>query len=69
MGISLRNKRGPLDLSSRFSIFGNMCNRFRSIREWSQIPRDLYSGARINFAFNPNVAPTETVPVLIAATG
>jgi putative SOS response-associated peptidase YedK len=46
-----------------------MCNRFRSIREWSQIPRDLYSGARINFAFNPNVAPTETVPVLIAGDG
>jgi putative SOS response-associated peptidase YedK len=46
-----------------------MCNRFRSIREWSQIPRDLYSGARINFAFNPNVAPTETVSVLIAGDG
>jgi putative SOS response-associated peptidase YedK len=46
-----------------------MCNRFRSIREWSQIPRDLYRGARINFAFNPNVAPTETVPVLIAGDG
>src|SRR3954466_7143560 len=46
-----------------------MCNRFRSIREWSQIPRDLYSGPRINFAFNANVAPTETVPVLIAGDG
>lgn len=46
-----------------------MCNRFRSIREWSQIPRDLYRGARINFEFNPNVAPTETVPVLIAGDG
>src|SRR3954470_23121169 len=46
-----------------------MCNRFRSIREWSQIPRDLYSGPRVNFAFNPNVAPTETVPVLMAGNG
>ncbi|MGA8602354.1 MAG: SOS response-associated peptidase [Beijerinckiaceae bacterium] len=46
-----------------------MCNRFRSIREWSQIPRDLHSGPRINFAFNPNVAPTETVPVLVAGGG
>jgi putative SOS response-associated peptidase YedK len=43
-----------------------MCNRFRSIKEWSDIPRHLHSGPRINFEFNPNVAPTETVPVLIA---
>jgi len=46
-----------------------MCNRFRSIEEWSQIPRDLYSGPRLNFEFNPNVAPTETVPALIAGDG
>lgn len=46
-----------------------MCNRFRSISEWSQIPRELYSGPRVNFEFNPNVAPTETVPVLIAGNG
>ena len=46
-----------------------MCNRFRSISEWSQIPRQLYSGPRVNFEFNPNVAPTETVPLLIAGNG
>jgi putative SOS response-associated peptidase YedK len=46
-----------------------VCNRFRSIHEWSQIPRQLYSGPRVNFEFNPNVAPTETVPVLIAGNG
>jgi putative SOS response-associated peptidase YedK len=46
-----------------------MCNRFRSIHEWSQIPRQLYSGPRVNFEFNPNVAPTETVPVVIAGNG
>jgi putative SOS response-associated peptidase YedK len=46
-----------------------MCNRFRSISEWSQIPRQLYSRPRVNFEFNPNVAPTETVPVLIAGNG
>jgi putative SOS response-associated peptidase YedK len=46
-----------------------MCNRFRSIEEWSQIPRELYSGPRLNFEFNPNVAPTETVPALIAGNG
>ena len=46
-----------------------MCNRFRSIREWSDIPRDLYRGPRINFEFNPNVAPTEIVPVLAAGNG
>jgi len=43
-----------------------MCNRFRSIREWSEIPRWLFSGARLNFAFNPNVAPTELVPIFVA---
>ena len=43
-----------------------MCNRFRSIEEWSEIPRDLYIGPRLNFEYNPNVAPTETVPALIA---
>ena len=46
-----------------------MCNRFRSIQEWSEIPRALYSGPRANFEFNPNVAPTETVPALIAGNG
>jgi putative SOS response-associated peptidase YedK len=43
-----------------------MCNRFRSIREWSDIPRRYHSGPRLNFEFNPNVAPTELVPVLVA---
>jgi putative SOS response-associated peptidase YedK len=43
-----------------------MCNRFRSIKEWSDIPRRFHSGPRLNFEFNPNVAPTELVPVLVA---
>src|SRR4051812_48229673 len=43
-----------------------MCNRFRSIHEWSEIPRRLHNRARLNFEFNPNVAPTELVPVFIA---
>lgn len=38
-----------------------MCNRIRSIKDWSQTPREL-AGALINFEFNPNVAPTEFVP-------
>jgi putative SOS response-associated peptidase YedK len=46
-----------------------MCNRFRSIHEWSQIPRQLYSGPRVNFELNPNVAPTESVPMVIAGNG
>ena len=46
-----------------------MCNRFRSIREWSDIPRRYHSGPRLNFEFNPNVAPTELVPVLVAEEG
>jgi putative SOS response-associated peptidase YedK len=40
-----------------------MCNRFRSIKEWSDIPRRFHSGPRLNFEFNPNVAPTELVPI------
>ena len=43
-----------------------MCNRFRSIREWSEIPRQVHSGPRLNFEFNPNVAPTELAPIFIA---
>jgi putative SOS response-associated peptidase YedK len=46
-----------------------MCNRFRWIREWSDIPRRYHSGPRLNFEFNPNVAPTELVPVLVAGEG
>jgi putative SOS response-associated peptidase YedK len=41
----------------------------RSIREWSDIPRRYHSGPRLNFEFNPNVAPTELVPVLLAGEG
>ncbi len=43
-----------------------MCNRFRSVREWSDIPRQFHSGPRLNFEFNPNVAPSELVPILVA---
>ena len=46
-----------------------MCNRFRSIKDWSEIPRRLLTGRRLNFEFNPNVAPTELVPVLVADEG
>jgi len=46
--------------------FSSMCNRFRSIKEWSDIPRRFHSGPRLNFEFNPNVAPTELVPALVA---
>jgi putative SOS response-associated peptidase YedK len=46
-----------------------MCNRFRSIKEWSDIPRRFHSGPRLNFEFNPNVSPTELVPVFVAEEG
>ena len=46
-----------------------MCNRFRSIKEWSDIPRHFHSGPRLNFEFNPNVAPTELVPIVVANGG
>ena len=45
-----------------------MCNRFRGVREWSEIPRQL-ARARINFDYNPNVAPTEQVPAFLAERG
>ena len=42
-----------------------MCNRIRGLKEWSEIPRTL--GARlINNEYNPNVAPTEPVPAILA---
>ena len=65
------NNRGaaPLDSGTEIPHLIHMCNRFRSIREWSDIPRHLHSGPRINFEFNPNVAPTELVPVLVAGEG
>ena len=45
-----------------------MCNRFRGLWDWSELPRQL-SGKRINFEYNPNVAPTESVPALIGERG
>ena len=32
----------------------------------AHIPRRFHSGPRLNFEFNPNVAPTELVPILVA---
>jgi hypothetical protein len=45
-----------------------MCNRFRGLKEWSEIPRQL-ARARINFDYHPNVAPTEQVPAFLAERG
>jgi putative SOS response-associated peptidase YedK len=45
-----------------------MCNRFRGIKDWSEIPRKL-AQARLNFEYNPNVAPTEQVPAFLAERG
>jgi putative SOS response-associated peptidase YedK len=45
-----------------------MCNRFRSLADWSQLPRQL-AGARLNAEYNPNVAPTERVPAFLAEAG
>lgn len=41
-----------------------MSNRFRGVTDWSQIPREI-AGARLNFEYNPNVAPTEFVPIVL----
>jgi putative SOS response-associated peptidase YedK len=45
-----------------------MCNRFRGIKDWSEIPRVL-ARKRLNFDYNPNVAPTEQVPAFLAERG
>jgi putative SOS response-associated peptidase YedK len=45
-----------------------MCNRFRGLRDWSEIPRTL-AHQRLNFDYNPNVAPTEQVPAFLAERG
>src|ERR1700757_3113137 len=45
-----------------------MCNRIRGLKEWSEIPRTL-ARSLINFEYNPNVAPTETVPAFLAERG
>jgi putative SOS response-associated peptidase YedK len=41
-----------------------MCNRFRGLKDWSEIPRQM-ARARLNFEYNPNIAPTEIVPVFL----
>jgi putative SOS response-associated peptidase YedK len=45
-----------------------MCNRFRGIKDWSEIPRTL-TRKLLNFDYNPNVAPTEQVPAFLAERG
>src|SRR5262245_11653234 len=45
-----------------------MCNRFRGLRDWNDIPRRI-AASRINFDYNPNVAPTETVPAFLVERG
>jgi putative SOS response-associated peptidase YedK len=45
-----------------------MCNRFRGLKDWSEIPRAL-AARRLNFQYNPNVAPTEQVPAFLAEQG
>lgn len=41
-----------------------MCNRVRSVKDWSQIPREL-SRDLVNLEYSPNVAPTETTPAFL----
>ncbi|MDB5490378.1 MAG: hypothetical protein JWO78_227 [Micavibrio sp.] len=45
-----------------------MCNRFRGVDTLNDLPR-VYDFGRINFEYNPNVAPTESVPALLAERG
>ena len=43
-----------------------MCSRFRSIEARVNAPRALADNLRLNFEFNPNVAPTDVVPIFAA---
>lgn len=43
-----------------------MCNRFRSIHAAENSARALRESLRLNYEWNPNVAPTDVVPVFIA---
>jgi putative SOS response-associated peptidase YedK len=45
-----------------------MCNRFRTVKEWSQLPREL-ARTLLNYEYNPNVAPTEQAPAFLAEKG
>ncbi len=46
-----------------------MCARFRSIEDYAQLPHILRWNALPNFEFNPNVAPTEQVPIFLTDAG
>lgn len=43
-----------------------MCGRIRSLKDFSQLPRQMADWTRMNFEYNPNVAPTESVPAFLA---
>src|SRR4051794_18665516 len=45
-----------------------MCTRFRGLKDWSNIPGNL-ARARLNFEYNPNVAPSEQVPAFLSEAG
>jgi len=45
-----------------------MCNRIRGLRDWNDIPRRI-AAWRINFDYNPNVAPTEMLPAFLVERG
>lgn len=45
-----------------------MCTRFRGLKDWSDIPGNL-ARARLNFEYNPNVAPSEQVPAFLSEAG
>ena len=59
----------PLTVRWFCTTYLGMCNRFRSLREFSELPRYFHAGPRLNFEFNPNVAPTESVPVWLVDKG
>ena len=60
--------KDPLKENLAKSYFVEMCNRIRGLRDWNDIPRRI-AGSRINFDYNPNVAPTETVPAFLVERG
>lgn len=64
------HRQTALSLGGKNTEIGSLtvCNRFRSIRDWSETPRNL-AATWVNFEYNPNVAPTEMVPGVSVGVG
>jgi hypothetical protein len=56
------NPKKRLDPRAKVATFRSCAIASAQSTNGHRSPRQLYSGPRVNFEFNPNVAPTEIVP-------